>query len=151
MKVPNVTRRRQPAPSRAKRRSLKAADHPEARPGLRFIRLAGPGHQKKLAQNLDSILRLNSLRNFVRNNRGKVSVRKTQINKSDMHSFMSHSSRQRVTVEEENTINQIFLKFDAGGKGFLTRHELKCACLALLGYKPAKVRKVDADRASFKI
>eukprot|EP00983_Pelagomonas_calceolata_P015828 501859-Pelagomonas_calceolata.AAC.1 len=31
-----------------------------------------------------------------------------------------------------------FTRFDVDGKGFLTRHQLKCAFLALFGTKPTK-------------
>ena len=41
-----------------------------------------------------------------------------------------------------------FVRFDGGGKGYLTRHELRCAHVALLGHAPSLVR-VFAPRFLF--
>ena len=35
---------------------------------------------------------------------------------------------------------QAFVRFDGGEKGYLTRHELRCAHIALLGHPPSLVR-----------
>ena len=38
------------------------------------------------------------------------------------------------------TVGAAFVQFDGGSKGYLTRHELRCAHIALLGHPPSLVR-----------
>ena len=41
------------------------------------------------------------------------------------------------------SVGAAFVKFDAGAKGYLTRHELRCAHIALLGHAPS-LAELDA-------
>ena len=41
---------------------------------------------------------------------------------------------------------QAFVRFDGGGKGYLTRHELRCAHIALLGHPPSLVCTVPSEK-----
>ena len=38
------------------------------------------------------------------------------------------------------SVGDVFLHFDGGAKGHLTRHEFRCAHIALLGHPPSLVR-----------
>lgn len=40
--------------------------------------------------------------------------------------------------ERESRVREAFERFDEGAKGFLTRHEFKCAAVAVTGHKPSK-------------
>ena len=40
---------------------------------------------------------------------------------------------------DHSAICATFLAFDSGAKGALTRHELRCAHLSLLGYAPSRL------------
>lgn len=46
---------------------------------------------------------------------------------------------QRVNAKDARRIEEAFKEF-GGDKGHLTRHELKCAAVGILGTKPLKVR-----------
>ena len=45
-----------------------------------------------------------------------------------------------VQLDPARAAAQAFVRFDCGGKGYLTRHELRCAHIALLGHAPSLVR-----------
>mmetsp|Transcript_38348 Transcript_38348/g.83422 ORF Transcript_38348/g.83422 Transcript_38348/m.83422 type:complete len:166 (-) Transcript_38348:123-620(-) len=48
-------------------------------------------------------------------------------------------SRQRLDPATRQQIDESFHRFDEGGKGWLSRSELKFALASMLGYKPSKV------------
>ena len=43
-------------------------------------------------------------------------------------------------AEASRAATAAFVRFDCGEKGYLTRHELRCAHVALLGHPPSLVR-----------
>ena len=40
----------------------------------------------------------------------------------------------------QRAVSAAFLEYDSGSKGYLTRHELRCTHLAVLGWNPSKAR-----------
>ena len=44
-------------------------------------------------------------------------------------------------VDIAKEVSAAFVEFDAGCKGYLTRHELRCVYVSLLGHPPPLVRR----------